>query len=203
MCRDKWVPARSQQPGIGPLPAPYALPPGCTHAMPVRLRRPAAKTFVLCTAAGTPLCNPGASPVRPRAAAGRLGPPSPPRGDRTRPPAAPIPRTGPLGSTSVVPLPALSWQLARARAAARRQQRLFAATEDLSLPGCSLLDAFQATGLDDTNPAGFTARARIGEGLGGCPAVAPLGNGAARAGGCPGLHRDPGASRGGGRQTWG
>lgn len=70
----------------------------------------------------------------------------------------------------------------------------------LSLSGSSLLDAFQATGLDDTNLAGFTMRAHVGEGLGGCPTVAPLGNGAARAGGCPCLHRDPGASWGRGTQ---
>lgn len=102
----------------------------------------------------------------------------------------------------MIPLPAPSWQPACARAAVRRQQRLFAATEDLSLSlsGCSLLDAFQATGLDDINPAGFTARAHVGKGLGGCPTIVPLLNGATTAGGGPGFHRDHRASRGGGTQ---
>lgn len=73
----------------------------------------------------------------------------------------------------MVLLPAPSWQHMCAGAAAWRQQRLFAATEDLSLSSCSLLDAFQVTGLDDTNLAGCIVRTCIDEGLGGCPA-APL-----------------------------
>lgn len=150
----------------------------------------------LSTTAGGPLYNQGAFPILSSAAAGRLGPPSPPRRDSTGSPTAPTPRMRPSESTSTVLLPAPLWQPTCARATVQRQQRLFAATKDISLSGCSLLDTFQVTGLDDTSPTRFTARAHTGKGLGGCPAIAPLGKGAARAGGCPGLYRYPRASQG-------